>query len=104
MKSINNDSIKEFINNFDVKCTGLFQNVHTPIYNYISSSEERIQNTINAVKDSNNASKLKTEIIMDELAEYLNKFKDHYGLELGVNLSDPDEFGWRNLLKTGEQP
>ena len=39
MKSINNDSIKEFINNFDVKCTGLFQNVHTPIYSYISSSE-----------------------------------------------------------------
>ena len=75
MKSINNDSIKEFINNFDVKCTGLFQNVHTPIYSYISSSEERIQNTISAVKDSNNASKLKTEIIMDELAEYLRKFK-----------------------------
>ena len=76
LKSINNDSIKEFINNFDVKCTGLFQNVHTPIYSYISSSEERIQNTISAVKDSNNASKVKTENIMDELAEYLKKFKN----------------------------
>lgn len=75
MKSINNDSIREFINNFDVKCTGLFQNVHTPIYSYISSSEERLQNTINAVKDSNNASKVKTDIIMNDLAEYLRKFK-----------------------------
>ena len=76
MKSINNDSIKEFINNFDVKCTGLFQNVHTPIYNYISSSEERIQNTISAVKTSNDVGRVKTENIMDELADYLKKFKN----------------------------
>ena len=26
-----------------------------------------------------------------QMAEYLTKFRDHYALELGVNLSDPDE-------------
>ena len=34
-----------------------------------------------------------------QMAEYLTKFRDHYGHEVGVNLRDPDEFGWRNLLE-----
>lgn len=33
-----------------------------------------------------------------QMAEYLTAFKDYYGHEVGVNLTDPDEYGWRNLL------
>ena len=33
-----------------------------------------------------------------QMAEYLHKFQDYYAHDLGVNLTDPDERGWRNLL------
>lgn len=33
-----------------------------------------------------------------QMAEFLTMFKDHY-TELGVNLTDPDERGWSNLLE-----
>jgi hypothetical protein len=33
-----------------------------------------------------------------QMAEYLTNFQNYYALELGVNLTDPEEKGWRNLL------
>lgn len=35
----------------------------------------------------------------NEMAQYLKSFQDYYALELGVNLTDPDEKGWANLLE-----
>jgi len=34
----------------------------------------------------------------NQMAQYLTKFRDHYDM-MGVNLSDPDEKGWKNLLE-----
>lgn len=44
-------SIKEFIVNFENKTTNILQNIQQPIYSFISSSEDRIQNNIKALKD-----------------------------------------------------
>lgn len=44
-------SIKEFIVNFENKTTNILQNMQQPIYSFISSSEDRIQNNIKALKD-----------------------------------------------------
>jgi hypothetical protein len=38
----------------------------------------------------------------NEMATYLTKFRDYYD-ELGVNLTDPDEKGWANLLDQAEE-
>jgi hypothetical protein len=38
----------------------------------------------------------------NQMAQYLTKFRDHYDM-MGVNLSDPDEKGWKNLLDQVEQ-
>jgi hypothetical protein len=38
----------------------------------------------------------------NQMAQYLTKFRDHYDM-MGVNLSDPDEKGWNNLLDQVEQ-
>ena len=35
-----------------------------------------------------------------QMAEYLTEFQRHYADNIGVNLSDPNEYGWRNLLET----
>jgi hypothetical protein len=45
-------SIKEFIVNFENKTTSILQNIQQPIYSFISSSEDRIQNNIKALKDN----------------------------------------------------
>jgi hypothetical protein len=45
-------SIKEFIVNFENKTTTILQNIQQPIYSFISSSEDRIQNNIKALKDN----------------------------------------------------
>jgi len=45
------------------------------------------------------ASHVSTEALNQaQMAEYLTNFQNHYAHDLGVNLSDPDERGWRNLL------
>jgi hypothetical protein len=44
-------SIKEFIVNFENKTTSILQNIQQPIYSFIASSEDRIQNNIKALKD-----------------------------------------------------
>ena len=44
-------SMKEFIMNFENKTMNILQNIQQPIYSFISSSEDRIQNNIKALKD-----------------------------------------------------
>ena len=34
----------------------------------------------------------------NEMASYLTSFKDYYAIELGVNLTNPDDRGWEGLL------
>lgn len=72
----NTDGIKEFVSSFDIKFSTLLQNVQSPIYNYISSSEDRINSNIMAIKETNTSNILKQETIMDELSEYLKKFRN----------------------------
>lgn len=38
-----------------------------------------------------------------QMAEFLTDFKNYYGYELGVELTDPDSRGWANLLEYQRQ-
>lgn len=64
-KSNDQQTIKDFITNFEMKSAILLQNVQQPIYSFISASEERI------IKDGNNQHK-----VMDELNQFLQKFQN----------------------------
>jgi len=44
------DSIKEYINNFEMKSSMLLQNAQQPIYSFLSSSEDRLQQSISSIK------------------------------------------------------
>lgn len=35
----------------------------------------------------------------NEMASFLTSFKDYYAIELGVNLTNPDDRGWEGLLE-----
>ena len=74
----NNDdnAIKDFISTFDSKCSNMFQTAQQPVYNILQSTEERIQNNIQAIKDNTLSSQSKHENTMDELSTYLRKFNN----------------------------
>jgi hypothetical protein len=77
MKSMDNNSIKDFISNFELKSSVMLQNVQQPIYSFISASEERINNGINSLKDGAITTNTTQQKIIHELDDLLSKFRDH---------------------------
>jgi hypothetical protein len=65
LKYVDNNSIKDYVNNFEMKSSIMFQNIQQPIYSFISASEERI---------NNNLSLLNTTI----QTKLLNEFNDFF--------------------------
>ena len=59
-------SIKEFINNFEMKTSIMLQNLQQPIYSFISASEDRI----NASHHMNQTKTVK------EIGEFIERFRD----------------------------
>jgi hypothetical protein len=53
-KSTDGQSLKDFIQSFEIKSSLMLQNVQQPIFSYISASEDRINNNINAMKEGTN--------------------------------------------------
>lgn len=68
LKYIDNNTLKEYIHNFDMKSSMMMQNLQQPIYTFISASEERI---ISNLKDNS----LNTKI-MNELSDFLNNYRN----------------------------
>jgi hypothetical protein len=69
LKSVDSNTTKDFLNNFEIKYALMLQNLQQPIYSYISASEERILSNINTLKDgSGQQTKL-----MSELDQFLHK-------------------------------
>lgn len=76
LKSVDGHSIKEFMNQFEIKSSLLLQTVQQPIYSFISASEDRINNNIGVLKDSTNLQQANQVKIMSELGEIFNKFRN----------------------------
>lgn len=52
-QSFDSIGIKEYLNNFEMKSTLMLQNIHQPIYSFISASEERTNKNMNDMKEMN---------------------------------------------------
>lgn len=52
LKSVDTHSLKEYMNNFEIKSSLMLQNIQQPILSSITASEERITNNVNSVKDN----------------------------------------------------
>jgi hypothetical protein len=52
LKSVDTQSLKEYMNNFEIKSSLMLQNIQQPILSSITASEERITNNVNSVKDN----------------------------------------------------
>jgi len=52
LKSVDTHSLKDYMNNFEIKSSLMLQNIQQPILSSITASEERITNNMNSVKDN----------------------------------------------------
>jgi len=69
LKSVDNNTVKEYINNFELKTNIMLQNIQQPIYSFISSMEERINTNIHNLKDPN------TQKTINDIGDFLYKFR-----------------------------
>jgi hypothetical protein len=76
LKYIDNNSVKEYINHFEMKSSIMLQNLQQPIYNFITASEERINQNINIMKDQTNQSSHLQEKLLGELKNIVHHFRD----------------------------
>ena len=60
---------------FDSKYTTLLQNLQQPLYSVISSTEERLVNNLNVIKENTNSTFCSQDKIFGELSEFLGKYK-----------------------------
>jgi hypothetical protein len=56
-------SIKEYMNNFEMKTTIMLQNLQQPIYSFISASEDRINKNIHAIRS--NETEIYSKLVSD---------------------------------------
>ena len=72
-KSVNStDSFNNFISAFD----GKYNTFNNTICNLVSSSEARLKNDIDAIKDATITSNAKNDSIFNELGDYLRRFQN----------------------------
>ena len=75
-KNDNND-LAEFLKNFDLKTTNILQNIQQPFITYISASEERINTSLNQIREQETSK----EIIQSKTYDVLNEFMKNYDLK-----------------------
>jgi hypothetical protein len=52
MKSTDSQIMKDFVNNFEMKSSIMYQNIQQPLYTFIMALEERINTNINSIKEN----------------------------------------------------
>jgi hypothetical protein len=73
--SQNENSVQDFLGNFELKFTSMAQSVQSPIYNFITASEERINKNLTQIKDHTINKDAAHEKLFNELDDFLNKNK-----------------------------
>lgn len=61
----NTELIKEYINNFEMKSSMMLQNAQQPIYSFLSSSEDRLQQSISSIKKETTLDEESLHILKD---------------------------------------
>ena len=95
LRTVENDKdVKTLINSFDSKFNQMMQNIQQPIHNYISSSEERLNSNITAIREITTQNHVTQDKLNAEICEFLNKYnrtpnyKGQYGeMQLGMLLN-----------------
>lgn len=77
MKSTDSQIMKDFVNNFEMKSSIMYQNIQQPLYTFIMALEERINTNINSIKDNimnNEKQNTKNKIFLNKTPQELIVF------------------------------
>lgn len=75
LKSVDTHSLKEYMNNFEIKSSLMLQNIQQPILSSITASEERITHNVNSVKDNIANTDETNKTIFHSMSSILNSNK-----------------------------
>ena len=81
LKSVDTHSLKDYMNNFEIKSSLMLQNIQQPILSSITASEERITNNVNSVKDNIATTEETHKTMFHNMSSTLNNEKSKSNIE-----------------------
>jgi len=81
LKSVDTHSLKDYMNNFEIKSSLMLQNIQQPILSSITASEERITNNVNSVKDNIATTEETHKTMFHNMSSVLNNGKSKSNIE-----------------------
>lgn len=85
IKYVDSNTIKEYINNFEMKSTMMLQNIQQPIYSLIGSTEERINSNIQQMKE-NSSPNIQTNLVC-QLSDLLKGCNTSYDYKINGQIN-----------------
>ena len=85
LKSVDTQSLKEYMNNFEIKSSLMLQNIQQPILSFITATEERIINNVSSVKENMINREESHKKIINNITSLLDKRHDTYKTENNAN-------------------
>lgn len=76
LKYIDNNSVKDYINHFEMKSSIMLQNLQQPIYTFITASEERINQNLLNMKDQTCQNTNLQEKMFGEITKLIYNIRD----------------------------
>lgn len=73
--TIDTNSMKDFITNFEMKTAAIIQNLQQPVYSFITASEERIHSNLNVLKESNLNNQNIQNGLSSNISDFIQKFQ-----------------------------
>ena len=77
VKSADTHTIKDFIQNFEIKTSMMIQTLQQPLYSFITASEERLTMNMNAIKDGNTTNQMTQHKVVSEIEDFLKSFRNN---------------------------
>jgi len=87
LENVNNDgnTLKEFMTTVDSQFNKMMLSLQQPIFSFISSSEERMNTNLSALKETSITQKVAQDKLSNELFEFLNKYKNNASVKGAVS-------------------
>lgn len=84
LKYADNNSIKDYMTNFEMKSSLMMQNIQQPIYSFVTASENRINSNITNLKDNSTSNNNAQTKLIGDLTDLINNIRKD-----GSNFSNP---------------
>jgi hypothetical protein len=93
LKYADNNSIKDYMNNFEMKSSMMIQNIQQPIYSFVTASEDRINSNISNLKDNSNYNNNIQTKLIGELTDLISNIRKD-----GNSYTNPHNSNTMNII------